>query len=185
MNRRKVIVVTDGDDYAQAAVESAVKKNGGRCISLSAGNPTNLTGSEIAEQVMIAKHDPVVIMVDDNGNKDKGKGETALKSFASFPQIEIIGALAVASMGHGKSGIKVNCSISREEKKVESAVDKDGIPIEGNEIFGDTIDILNEINVPYVVGIGDPGKMGGFDDPSKGSPITTLAIKTILDQYPV
>lgn len=183
MNNRKVIVVTDGDEFARTAVETAVRKNGGRCISISAGNPTSLTGSEIAQQVIAAKNDPVVIMVDDNGNKDRGKGENALKSFASFPQIEVIGALAVASMGHGKTGVKVNCSISKEGKKIESAVDKEGTPIDGNEIFGDTIDILNDINVPYIVGIGDPGKMGGLDDPAIGSPITTLAIKTIIDQY--
>lgn len=181
MGRRKVIVVTDGDKLAQTAVETAVKKVGGRCISLSAGNPTVLSGSEIFEQVMKAKAEPVVIMVDDNGKRDQGAGESALKSFASFPDIEIIGALAVASMGYGKSGIKVNHSITKEGKKVDSAVDKEGLPVEGNEIFGDTVDILQELNLPVVIGIGDPGKMDGSDDPAVGAPITALALKTVIE----
>jgi len=44
MNKRKVIIVTDGDIAAKAAVEIAALNIGGECISYSAGNPTVLTG---------------------------------------------------------------------------------------------------------------------------------------------
>lgn len=42
--RRKVILVTDGDIYAAKTIELAAKKVGGRCISSSKGNPSKRTG---------------------------------------------------------------------------------------------------------------------------------------------
>ncbi|HHW49425.1 MAG TPA: stage V sporulation protein AE, partial [Clostridiaceae bacterium] len=46
MEKRKVILVTDGDSVAKEAVEIAASNIGARCISDSAGNPTVLTGQE-------------------------------------------------------------------------------------------------------------------------------------------
>lgn len=181
MHKRKVIVVTDGDEFARNAVEVATGKVGGRCISLSAGNPTRLTGSEIAELVMKASHDPVVVMLDDNGSKKEGYGEISLKSLASSPQIEIIGALAVASDTKTRIGTKINFSINRDGEKVDSGVDKLGCNTQGNEIFGDTVGVLSQLNIPVIVGIGDPGKMDGHDNPLNGAPITTKALREILE----
>lgn len=183
MDKRKVIIVTDGDEAARHAVETATKKIGGRCISMSAGNPTEFSGSEIAEQVMKAAYDPVVVMFDDNGNKNKGKGERALDSLSVYPQIEIIGAVAVASGAHTAHGTKVNFSIDRHGNKINSGVDKDGNNTGIDEVFGDTIGVLNNLDIPVIVGLGDPGKMNGLDDPSKGSPITTKALHEIVTNY--
>lgn len=183
MDKRRVILVTDGDEVARHAVETAVAQVGARCISLSAGNPTQLTGSEIAEQVMKAAHDPVVVMFDDNGNRKQGFGERALKLLAAYPQFRVIGAIAVASGAHSKRGINVNFSINRYGKKVDTGVDKQGYDTSETRVFGDTVEVLNEIDVPLIVGMGDPGKMDGLDDPGKGSPITTKALREIIENY--
>ncbi len=181
MQKKKVIFVTDGDNAARQAVEIASKNIGGRCISLSAGNPTWLSAQEIAEQVMKAEHDPVVVMFDDNGNKKQGHGEKVIKTLSVEPGIEILGVAAVASETQTKSGIEVTFSIDRYGEKVLTGVDKLGFSTGDSRIFGDTISVLNEIDVPIIVGLGDPGKMDGLDDPQKGAPITTLALKEIID----
>lgn len=181
MKKRKVILVTDGDEVARHAVETAAKNIGGRCISLSAGNPTQLNGSEIAEEVMKAVHDPVVVMLDDNGNKNEGIGERALKSLAVYPKIQIIGAVAVASDAKKVHGVEIDFSINRNGEKTSSAVDKLGFNTRDNHIHGDTVDALNELDIPVIVGLGDPGKMDGYDDPHKGAPITTKALREIIE----
>ena len=48
-NRRKVILITDGDEYAKKAIECVAKEYGGRCISSSKGNPTVIVGSRNRE----------------------------------------------------------------------------------------------------------------------------------------
>ena len=181
MNKRKVIIVTDGDEVARHAVETATKKIGGRCISMSAGNPSQFSGAEIVEVVMQAAHDPVVVMFDDNGNQNRGYGEKALSSLSVYPQIEIIGAVAVASGAHPEHGTKVNFSIDKLGKKINYGVDKDGANTGIDEVFGDTIGVLNELDIPIIVGLGDPGKMNGLDDPLKGAPITTKALREIVE----
>jgi len=45
---------------------------------------------------------------------------------------------------------------------------------------GDTVDILNKLDVSIVVGLGDIGKMDMADDVSLGAPITTKALEEIL-----
>ena len=180
MTKRKVIIVTDGDEMARHAVETAAKQIGGRCISMSAGNPTEFSGAEIVELVMKAAYDPVVVMFDDNGNQNRGYGERALSSLSTYPQIEIIGAVAVASGAHPEHGTKVNFSINRHGNKINSGVDKNGNNTEADEVFGDTIGVLNELDIPIIIGIGDPGKMDGLDDPAKGAPITTKALREIV-----
>ena len=49
--KRKVILITDGDEYAKRTVELIAREIGGRCISLSQGNPTTLKGKEIVELI--------------------------------------------------------------------------------------------------------------------------------------
>jgi stage V sporulation protein AE len=36
--------------------------------------------------------------------------------------------------------------------------------------------------VPVVIGIGDIGKMDGADDVKKGAPLTTKALRTIMER---
>ena len=47
--KRRIIIVTDGDGFARRAVETATTNIGGRCISRSAGNPTPIRGKEIVD----------------------------------------------------------------------------------------------------------------------------------------
>ena len=49
--RRRVILITDGDEYAKRAVEHVAHDIGGRCISMSQGNPTILTGEELVNLI--------------------------------------------------------------------------------------------------------------------------------------
>ena len=66
-NRRRVILITDGDEYAKRAVERVAHDIGGRCISLSQGNPSILTGQELVNLIKKAANDPVLVMFDDSG----------------------------------------------------------------------------------------------------------------------
>lgn len=180
MNKKKVILVTDGDKVARKAVEMAAKKIGGRCISRSAGNPTPIDGEEIITLIKQAKYDPVVVMVDDKGHTGEGKGEQALKKVASSSEIELIGVIAVASNTEGVIGTKVDLSITKEGTTVTHSVDKYGNEKESNSLLGDTVDVLNDVNVPIIIGIGDPGKMDGKDDCELGAPIITKAMEEII-----
>lgn len=178
--KRDVILITDGDFCAQKAIETAVKNIGARCISRSAGNPTELTGRQIVDLVKDAKNDPVVVMVDDRGNTHKGPGEAAMEYIINSEDINILGVIAVASNTHNVKGVKVDCSIDRDGNLVKSGVDKLGF-IKANKIVkGDTVDILSSIDVPILIGIGDPGKMDGLDNVEIGAPIVTKALEEIL-----
>lgn len=183
MIQKEVIVVTDGDSIARKAIEIATQNIGGRCISISSGNPTTKTGYEILEIIQTALHNPVVIMVDDCGNKGAGKGETALETIMESNDIKILGVIAVASNDCDESGISVNFSIDKNGEKISSAVDKFGNIKMDNQIYGDTVSVLNKFmpRIPVIVGIGDPGKMDRNDDAQIGSPITTLALKEIVN----
>lgn len=178
--KRKVILVTDGDSCAQRAVETAARNIGGRCISRSGGNPTELTGREIVELIRTAKYDPVVVMVDDRGNTHKGPGEAAMEFIINSEEIEILGVIAVASNTQKVKGIKVNYSIDKDGNIVRSGVDKLGNQKRDKIIKGDTVDILNNLEAPIVIGIGDPGKMDGFDNVEIGAPIVTKAMEEIM-----
>ncbi len=180
--RRKVILVTDGDHVAQKVVETVAKELGGRCISLSAGNPTPLRGSQMVELIKMAPHDPVIVMFDDNGDFGRGRGEQAIEYVVKHPDIEVIGAIAVASNTQFVQGAKVAYSVDNHGQIVEEAVDKYGYADEGlkHRIYGDTVDILNALQVKNVIGIGDIGKMDGKDSLQNGCPITRIAIQWIL-----
>jgi stage V sporulation protein AE len=183
MEKRRVIIVTDGDVVAQKAVEKASRKIGGRCISKSAGNPTPLTGPEIVSLAKNAKHDPIVIMTDDRGDSGTGGGEEAMDYVLNHPDLDILGVIAVASNTEHVYGIRVNCSIDKQGKVIDSAVDKAGNRKGDKIIIGDTVDVLNENHIPVIVGIGDPGKMDGCDSTEIGAPIITKAMEEIIRRH--
>ena len=182
--KRRVILITDGDMVALQAVQAAASNVGARCISQSAGNPTRLSGEELVQLVKQAKHDPVVVMLDDRGASGTGRGEQALEVLARHPDIEVLGALAVASNTCGTEGVKVDESVTSTGSVVHAAVDKLGeIKNDaGGRLNGDTVDVLNHLNIPVVVGIGDIGKMDGADDITAGAPLTTRALREIIDR---
>jgi stage V sporulation protein AE len=182
--RRKVILITDGDPIAQRAVEHVAKQVGGRCISLSAGNPTPLTGSQMVELIKMAAHDPVLVMFDDNGNCGRGSGEQAIEYVVNHPEIQVLGAIAVASNTKWVHGARVPYSVDNRGRVVEEAVDKEGYADKELEsrIYGDTVDILNKCRIPNIIGIGDIGKMEGKDHVHCGCPITLKAVKWILER---
>lgn len=183
--KRRVILVTDGDQIAQEAIEKAAKNIGGRCISASAGNPTPITGEKLVHLIQAAKNDPVVIMFDDKGSNHKGKGEKVLEYVANHPEIEVMGILAVASNTEAINGAEVDCSITKEQKIIQGQVDKEGTPISQKKIvMGDTVDVIDELNSRhFVVGIGDIGKMEGRDEPVDGAQVTTQALRIIVQHW--
>lgn len=181
--RRKVILVTDGDLYAKKAVELAAAHVGGRCISLSAGNPTVLNGKELVRLIHQAKNDPVLVMFDDSGLMGEGTGETAMGIVAADSSIEVLGVIAVASKSKHAEWTRVDVSIDRDGNLTEYGVDKFGTPeTEEGRLTGDTVYCIDSLNAPVVVGVGDIGKMAGADDYRKGAPITRLAVELILER---
>ncbi|NLK00117.1 MAG: stage V sporulation protein AE, partial [Clostridia bacterium] len=131
--------------------------------------------------ILKSPHDPVFVMVDDKGTSKKGRGEKALGYIAKHPEIEVLGVVAVASNTEGAKGALVDLSITKGREAVDSPVDKYGNPIPyGEYLVGDTVDVIEGLNIPIVVGIGDIGKMDGADDLSKRAPITTEAVREIL-----
>lgn len=125
-------------------------------------------------------------MFDDRGNSYKGLGEMAMEYVASHPDIEVLGAVAVASNTPSTHGIVANECITYTGKVVNHSVDKNG-DAKGKHsgkpiITGDTVDVLNDLEVPFIVGVGDVGKMHRADDVSRGAPITRKAIEEILRQ---
>ncbi len=180
VNKPGVILVTDGDSMAKKAVEAAAANIGGRCISASAGNPTGLTGAEIVERILQAPYDPVVIMVDDRGEKGAGSGEKALAHIARSDKVDLLGVVAVSSNGKDCRGIDVSCSVTSDGDIIESSVDKSGTELSSNSICGDTLSVLRGMKSMTIVGMGDPGKMDFKDDAEKGAPVTTKALEEIV-----
>lgn len=182
--KRKVILITDGDRVAKRAVEIASQKIGARCISCSAGNPTRLTGDQLVTQIQKTPHDPVVVMLDDKGFLGTGKGERALEYLARHPGIEVMGVLAVASNTEFTEGVDVDCSVTRSGSITSMAVNKYGDIKQDltTSLYGDTVEVLEDLDIPIIVGIGDIGKMDGADDPDAGAPLTTRALREILSR---
>lgn len=180
---RRVIIVTDGDHLAKRALQIAARRVHARIISQSAGNPTPLSGVEMVNLIKKTPYDPVIVMLDDNGNRNQGGGEEALQVLLSHPDIKVIGALAVASNTSLVRGVPVDFSIDCEGRRVETGVNKDGVAIRRYLVYGDTVDALRGLEAPVIVGIGDIGKMGGRDAPERGAPITTRALKALIHTY--
>ncbi len=181
MDKRKVILVTDGDMVAKEAVETATANIGGRCISSSAGNPTTLTGQEIILKIKEAAHDPVVVMVDDRGAKGEGPGEAAMAAVLDSKDLDILGIVAVSSNGKDCNGLNVSCSVTKNGEVVHTAVDKNGHDTHSNDICGDTLSILKSRRDIFTVGMGDPGKMDYKDEVLRGAPVTTKALKIVME----
>ena len=178
--KRRIIIVTDGDGFARRAVETATTNIGGRCISRSAGNPTPIRGKEIVDFIKDAKHDPVVVMVDDRGHNRTGKGEEALEYIVNHEDVEVLGVIAVASNTEYVDGVEVDFSITKDGEIIDGAVNKSGEETREKTLFGDTVDVLGDCRVPLIVGIGDIGKMDGKDDCEIGAPIITKAMEEII-----
>lgn len=176
-------MITDGDSVAKDVIESVAQKIGGRCISSSAGNPTTLSGVEIVEKIKETPYDPVLVMFDDNGRMFKGKGETAMEYIANHPDISVLGAIAVASNTKSVNGIRIDLSIDQNGNILKNGVNKEGVSTkDSNRVYGDTVDILNYLELPIIIGIGDIGKMDGRDHLKYGAPITLKAINIILER---
>jgi stage V sporulation protein AE len=180
--QKKVVIITDGDNIAQQAAETAAAQVGGRCISQSAGNPTPLSGEQIIEMVKRASAEPVVVMVDDRGKPGLGEGEAVMKKLVGSKDIEVLGVIAVASNTRGVEGVRVDCSVDRNLNVIDGPVDKLGNPSNDSVVYGDTLDILNKVKVPIIIGVGDPGKMDGRDDCILGAPVLTKALRIIMGQ---
>ncbi len=181
--RRKVILITDGDEFAKRTIELIAHDIGGSCISASQGNPTILSGEEMVQLIKKAQSDPVYIMFDDSGYIGEGPGEKAMTFVAKHPDIEVIGAIAVASRTHHEEWTKVDVSIDRFGELTEYGVDKSGIAdMDEGRIVGDTVYCLEMLNIPFIVGIGDIGKMARIDSIEAGSPITKQAVELILER---
>ena len=179
----RVIIVTDGDEYAARTIEYVAAQIGGRAISQSQGNPTTLSGSQIVNLILQAKNDPVFVMFDDCGLLGEGAGEVALKYVADHPQVEVLGVIAVASKTHQTEWTRVDVSIDRFGELTEYGVDKSGLKdLELGRISGDTVYCLDQLKVPIIVGIGDIGKMARKDSVKNGSPITMKAVELILER---
>ncbi|WP_053367012.1 stage V sporulation protein AE [Bacillus sp. FJAT-27245] len=180
---RKVILITDGDEYARKAVEHVAAEIGGRCISLSSGNPSLLGGPDLVRLIQKAEKDPVLVMFDDSGLIGEGPGEAALKYVASHPDIEVLGIVAVASNTHQAEWTRVNVCIDRFGELTPNGVDKFGVQeMETGRIYGDTVYCLDSLDVPVIVGIGDIGKMARRDHYALGAPITKKAVEIILER---
>lgn len=182
IQKRKVILVTDGDRCAREALERAVINIGGRVISKSGGNPTPISSDEIIRHVKNAESDPVVVMVDDKGHIGMGKGEQVMYEIINHPDIQVLGVVAVASNTKGVRGVKVDYSVDNNGDIINAPVDKHGRPSKRKVLYGDTVDILNQCAVPIIVGIGDIGKMKGHDEKEIGAPVVTKALELIMNK---
>lgn len=181
--RRQVILITDGDDYARRTIEKVAKDIGGRCISMSHGNPSHLSGPEIVRLIKKATNDPILVMFDDSGFMGEGAGEKALKYVANHRDIYVLGVIAVASNTRQHEWTRVDVCIDREGNLTPFGVDKHGLPeLEIGRMNGDTVYCLDELDVPIIVGIGDIGKMSKHDHIDNGSPITKKAVEIILER---
>jgi stage V sporulation protein AE len=182
--RTRLILVTDGDNIARRALETAAAELGLRCISASAGNPTPLTGPELLELIAQVPFDPVLVMCDDKGDPGRGRGELAIAFLCSAPSVEVLGVVAVASHTKLARGTPVDVSVTRLGRLIHGPVDKEGDPRHREEFLqGDTVDVLRTLDVPIIVGLGDPGKMHGADDHLRGCHVTIRAIQTILHHH--
>jgi stage V sporulation protein AE len=181
---KKIIIITDGDNQAQQSIQTAGERLGLRTISASAGNPTPLTVTALQDAIKAAQGDPVLVMVDDAGERKKGHGERMLESLLRNDEFQVLGVIAVAADTNKVSGVPVSFSITQTGQIHWGAVDKKGHPepVGGKKVEGDTVDVLNGLPVPLVVGIGDIGKMSPADQASAGATITTKAIEEILKQ---
>ncbi|NLC53426.1 MAG: stage V sporulation protein AE [Firmicutes bacterium] len=179
---KKIILITDGDNWARRTIEAAGERLGLPTISASAGNPTPLPAAALREEIKKAPGEPVLVMADDGGEPRKGHGERLLEALLRDDDFQVLGVIAVAANTKRVTGVPVHFSITREGRVHRGPVDKEGRPEPPGQrkVEGDTVDVLNGLQVPIVVGIGDIGKMSPVDRADQGARITTRAIEEIL-----
>lgn len=184
--KKQVILITDGDDSAKAAVKHVANELGLHFLAESSGNPTKISGTELVNLILKADEHIVLALFDDCGFPDEGPGEAILAHVVHSPQIEVLGAIAVASESYSHEWTRVDVSIDRNGNITEYGVDKGGIiDTEIGRIKGDTVSVLDQLSIPIIVGVGDIGKMGNRDSVEKGAPITKLAVELILERSKV
>ncbi|WP_280768302.1 stage V sporulation protein AE [Salipaludibacillus daqingensis] len=181
--RKKVIFITDGDDSAVNAVKVAADTLQCYFLSLSKGNPSFVKTEVLIKKIMEAPLEPVIILFDDAGFPGTGPGEKRMKEVANSPFIYVLGIIAVAAHSDTNDWTNVDICVDRFGEITEYGVDKAGIKeTVVKRIRGDTVDLLNVHDEPIIIGIGDVGKMGGFDDFEVGAPITKKAIQIIMER---
>lgn len=180
-----MIIITDGDDWARQTIEAAGQRLGLKTVSATAGNPTPLPAAALRQEIIEAEGEPVLVMVDDGGERKKGHGERLLENLLLDEAFAVLGVIAVAANTRRVAGVPVDFSITREGEIHRGPVDKNGRPEpEGRrKVEGDTVDVLNGLRPPLVVGIGDIGKMTPADRAKAGARITTRAIEEILKYH--
>jgi len=179
--KKRVILVTDGDENAQEAIIQACKNLGLYPLLSSAGNPTPLTGERLLWEIKQAPYDPVVVLLDDRGVVGEGKGERALEQLLLAESLDVLGVIAVASNTDRARGIEVTESVDRHGRVTRQPVDKYGEKEPPGHRFleGDTSEILARFPEVKVIGVGDLGKMKGRDDPAHGAMITTRCLQEL------
>ncbi|MDC3415426.1 stage V sporulation protein AE [Aquibacillus salsiterrae] len=181
--QKKVIIITDGDEYARKTIDYLANQLGGTSLSELTNNPSKVPPEKVLQAVHEAKQEPVYVLIDDAGVQGVGFGEKILSSLAEDPKIEIIGAIAVAAHTKNMEWCRFTFAIDNEGNQIPYGVDKKGIPIpEVGRINGDTIYLLDQLDLPLVIAIGDIGKMDGKDDIKKGSPVTRKALEIIFER---
>ncbi len=180
--KKRVILVTDGDENAQEAVIQACKTLGLYPLLSSGGNPTPLTGERLIWEIKQAPYDPVVVLLDDRGEAGKGRGERALEKLLLADSLDVLGVIAVASNTDRARGIEVDESVDRRGRVTDRPVDKYGEPepLGHRYLEGDTAEILARFPEVRVIGVGDLGKMKGGDDPAHGAMITTRCLQELI-----
>lgn len=73
--RRRVVLVTDGDEYAKRTIELLTKEFGEGVFQHHKVIQTKLTGKKVVELIMQTPYDPVFVMFDDSGFIGEGSGE--------------------------------------------------------------------------------------------------------------
>lgn len=183
---KRVVIVTDGDCKALEAVEVAAANVGARCISISAcRHPDDAywTPAEIEELILSAPGDLVIVLADDEGKVGEGRGEAIIRYLSQSVRVDVIGIVAVASDLDDGKGAHVDASVTADGRVIKGPVDKKGnMERTRSELHGDTVENLDELDVPVVIGLGDPGKMDFADDARRGAPVTTKAIELILSR---
>ena len=182
--KQQVIVVTDGDTTAYRGIHAACQELGLTVVKATRGNPTPISGQQLIDAILAAgddTHTPVVAMVDDRGESGIGRGERDLAAILASDQLEVRGVIAVAADTRGVAGVVPDLSVDKRQRTVRRAVNKRG-QVDGSVLRGDTVDVLRNFPAVPVVGLGDPGKMGGSDDASHGSPVTLRALRAIVNQ---
>lgn len=180
---KRVILITDGDAYAKRTIDYLASKIGGTSLSYLADNPMTVEAKTMVDAIHAAEAEPVYVLLDDGGVPGVGSGEILLQTIADDPDINVIGALAVAAHTQNREWSRVSFSIDQDGELQPFGVDKEGVITEEiGRINGDTVYLLDQLDLPLVVAIGDIGKMHGKDAIEIGSPITEQALRIILER---